>query len=140
AGLNKAILDQGWYEFRRQLAYKLAWAGGMLELVPPHHTSQICPECDHVSKNNRRSQAVFRCEECGFEDHADPCCVNKHIKKGGARPDSLFGAARPRIPRSAGIKGPLGPVGRNHPGWRDARNLRPLGRRGCQKFGNFRWF
>src|SRR5690625_3513854 len=25
SGLNKAILDQGWFEFRRQLEYKLAW-------------------------------------------------------------------------------------------------------------------
>ncbi|MBO0863375.1 MAG: transposase, partial [Chloracidobacterium sp.] len=25
SGLNKAILDQGWYEFRRQLNYKLEW-------------------------------------------------------------------------------------------------------------------
>ncbi|MYN05711.1 cytosine methyltransferase, partial [Pseudoduganella sp. DS3] len=30
SGLNKAILDQGWYEFRRQLDYKLAWKGGSL--------------------------------------------------------------------------------------------------------------
>lgn len=71
AGLNKAILDQGWYEFRRQLAYKLAWAGGVLEMVPPHHTSQTCPQCDFVSPGNRRSQALFRCGACGFEDHAD---------------------------------------------------------------------
>jgi len=28
SGLNKAILDQGWFEFRRQLEYKLAWSGG----------------------------------------------------------------------------------------------------------------
>ncbi|MDK4574167.1 RNA-guided endonuclease InsQ/TnpB family protein [Kingella kingae] len=28
SGLNRAILDQSWYEFRRQLAYKLAWNGG----------------------------------------------------------------------------------------------------------------
>lgn len=27
-GLNRAILDQSWAEFRRQLAYKLAWNGG----------------------------------------------------------------------------------------------------------------
>ncbi|WP_460431540.1 hypothetical protein [Azotobacter salinestris] len=27
-GLNKAILDQGWFEFRRQLDYKLTWNGG----------------------------------------------------------------------------------------------------------------
>ena len=25
AGLNRAILDQGWFEFRRQLEYKLSW-------------------------------------------------------------------------------------------------------------------
>ena len=27
SGLNKSILDQGWFEFRRQLEYKLAWRG-----------------------------------------------------------------------------------------------------------------
>ncbi len=45
SGLNKAILDQGWGEFRRQLGYKLAWQGGMLIAVPPHHTSQTRPHC-----------------------------------------------------------------------------------------------
>ena len=40
AGLNKAILDQGWYEFRRQLDYKLRWCGGRVVLVPAQHTSQ----------------------------------------------------------------------------------------------------
>jgi len=34
SGLNKAILDQGWLEFRRQLQYKLDWSGGMLIAVP----------------------------------------------------------------------------------------------------------
>ncbi|MEA3477707.1 MAG: transposase [Bacteroidota bacterium] len=28
SGLNKSILDQGWFEFRRQLDYKLFWRGG----------------------------------------------------------------------------------------------------------------
>ena len=28
SGLNRAILDQGWAEFRRQLGYKLEWNGG----------------------------------------------------------------------------------------------------------------
>jgi putative transposase len=39
SGLNRAILDQGWGEFRRQLDYKLSWNGGMLLAVPAHHTS-----------------------------------------------------------------------------------------------------
>jgi putative transposase len=35
SGLNKAILDQGWAEFRRQLEYKMPWAGGLFLAVPP---------------------------------------------------------------------------------------------------------
>jgi len=42
SGLNKAILDQGWFEFRRQLQYKLDWNGGMLIAVPPQNTSRTC--------------------------------------------------------------------------------------------------
>jgi putative transposase len=40
SGLNKSILDQGWYEFRRQLSYKLFWKGGELVEVDYRHTSQ----------------------------------------------------------------------------------------------------
>lgn len=71
SGLNRAILDQGWGEFRRQLAYKVAWNGGMLLAVPPHHTSQTCPACGHVSKDNRQTQAKFLCVGCGYGNHAD---------------------------------------------------------------------
>ena len=71
SGLNRAILDQGWGEFRRQLGYKVAWNGGMLLAVPPHHTSQTCPSCGHVSKDNRQTQAKFLCADCGYENHAD---------------------------------------------------------------------
>ncbi|MEB0141248.1 transposase [Undibacterium sp. CCC2.1] len=71
SGLNRAILDQGWGEFRRQLDYKVAWNGGILLAVPPHHTSQTCPCCGHVSKDNRQTQAKFLCVDCGYENHAD---------------------------------------------------------------------
>jgi putative transposase len=71
SGLNKSILDQGWYEFRRQLDYKLGWNGGYLIAVPPHYTSQTCPCCGCVSKDNRQTQAKFACVECGFEENAD---------------------------------------------------------------------
>jgi len=71
SGLNKSILDQGWYEFRRQLEYKLAWNGGCLIIVPPQNTSRTCPCCGHVSADNRPTQAWFACVDCGFEDNAD---------------------------------------------------------------------
>ena len=71
SGLNKSILDQGWFEFRRQLDYKLAWNGGWLIAVPPPNTSRTCPACGCVSAENRLTQARFACIECGFEENAD---------------------------------------------------------------------
>jgi putative transposase len=71
SGLNKSILDQGWFEFRRQLDYKLAWRGGWLVAVPPRNTSRTCPACGHVSAENRKTQAKFACVECGYEENAD---------------------------------------------------------------------
>lgn len=71
SGLNRSILDQGWSEFRRQLEYKSAWNGGFVIAVPPQYTSQTCPCCGHVSKDNRQTQARFECIECGFEENAD---------------------------------------------------------------------
>jgi putative transposase len=84
SGLNKAILDQGWFEFRRQLAYKLAWRGGELIAVPPHHTSQTCPACGVVSPENRRTQAVFSCIGCGYENHADVVGAINILRRGEA--------------------------------------------------------
>jgi putative transposase len=71
SGLNKSILDQGWFEFRRQLDYKLKWNGGYLIAVSPQNTSHTCPACSHVSADNRQTQAKFECVECGFEENAD---------------------------------------------------------------------
>jgi putative transposase len=71
SGLNKAILDQGWGEFRRQLEYKQAWRGGQLIIVNPKFTSQTCSKCDHVCADSRLSQSEFKCVACGFEIHAD---------------------------------------------------------------------
>jgi len=69
--LNRSILDQGWYEFGRQLTYKLLWNGGELIKVPPHHTSVTCLACRYVDKDNRQSQAMFKCLRCGFSGNAD---------------------------------------------------------------------
>ena len=43
----------------------------MLLAVPPHNTSRTCPCCGHISKDNRRTQALFLCVGCGYENHAD---------------------------------------------------------------------
>ncbi|MGL5224964.1 MAG: RNA-guided endonuclease InsQ/TnpB family protein [Aeromonas sp.] len=85
SGLNKAILDQGWFEFRRQLDYKLAWNGGHLIAVPPKNTSRTCPCCGHISAENRQTQATFKCVECGFAENADVVGAINVLRAGHAR-------------------------------------------------------
>lgn len=96
SGLNKSILDQGWFEFRRQLDYKLAWAGGHLIVVPPQNTSRTCPACGHVSADNRQTQARFLCVECGFEENADLVGAINILRAGHAHcACEVSGAAMP---------------------------------------------
>lgn len=71
SGLNKSILDQSWYEFRRQLEYKSYWHGEFVYSVDPKYTSQTCPCCSHVAKENRKTQANFECVSCGYKENAD---------------------------------------------------------------------
>ena len=96
SGLNKSILDQGWFEFRRQLDYKLAWNGGWLVAVPPQNTSRTCTRCGHVSADNRKTQARFLCVECGFEENADLVGAINVLRAGHARlACEVSGAAMP---------------------------------------------
>ena len=71
SGLNRAILDQSWSEFRRQLDYKSQWLGGFLVAVPPQNTSRTCPCCGGIDKANRSTQSVFACVTCGYAENAD---------------------------------------------------------------------
>lgn len=71
AGLNRSILNQGWYSFESILAYKLEERGGTLIKVPAMYTSQTCASCGTIDRKSRESQAVFICQHCGHRDHAD---------------------------------------------------------------------
>lgn len=107
SGLNKSILDQGWFEFRRQLDYKLAWQGGYLIAVPPQNTSRTCPACGHVSADNRRTQAKFACVECGFEENADLVGALNILARGhrvAACGEDVSRAKPARAKRAASVK------------------------------------
>ncbi|WP_071608579.1 RNA-guided endonuclease InsQ/TnpB family protein [Escherichia coli] len=71
SGLNRSILDQGWYEMHRQLEYKQLWRGGQVLAVPPAYTSQRCACCGHTAKENRLTQSKFVCRACGYTENAD---------------------------------------------------------------------
>ena len=84
SGLNRAILDQSWAEFRRQLDYKLLWNGGHLIAVPPQNTSRSCPNCGHTAKDNRQTQANFECVKCGYQNNADVVGAINILRRGQA--------------------------------------------------------
>ncbi len=73
AGLDRAILDKGWYQVEHRTAEKLVRHGHLHLVVPPPGTSITCPApgCGHVDKDSRVSQSMFVCTACGYEAHAD---------------------------------------------------------------------
>ena len=85
SGLNRRILDAGWDEFRRHLAYKVGWANGIVVLVDPKNTSRRCPICGHTAKENRLTQADFICVSCGHADDADITAAVNILRAGHAR-------------------------------------------------------
>ena len=68
AGLNRAILANGWGLLQRRTMDKI---GDRLELVPAAYTSIDCSACGNRHREQRESQARFRCRACNFVEHAD---------------------------------------------------------------------
>ncbi len=67
SGLNRAILDVGFGEFRRQLTYKTSWYGSLLVPVARFApTSKTCSACGTVKAKLRLSERTFTCGTCGL--------------------------------------------------------------------------
>ena len=70
--LSKAVQEQGFYEFRRQIEYKAAWAGLRVVVADRFYpSSKTCVACGHVKKNLRLSERIYHCEHCGNEIDRD---------------------------------------------------------------------
>ena len=57
SGDNLSISSTGW---------AVMWVA-----VKPQYTSQTCSSCGHICKDNRKSQADFKCVACGHAENAD---------------------------------------------------------------------
>ncbi len=53
------------------LEYKSKLIGVPFVSVNPRNTSRECSVCGYIDKNNRTSQAEFKCLDCGHTEHAD---------------------------------------------------------------------
>lgn len=71
SGLNRSILNCGFYQFRTRLEAKVNARSGQVIAVNPAYTSQTCSVCGHVAKENRLTQSEFKCVQCGHKANAD---------------------------------------------------------------------
>ena len=71
SGLNRAILESGWGIIEKILDYKCLWYGSMKVVVDAAYSSQECSQCGYTHEDNRKTQAVFSCLECGYTANAD---------------------------------------------------------------------
>jgi putative transposase len=68
----RAIADQGWAEFQRQLAYKCHWYGSRLLVAPRYFpSSKTCSRCGLVKATLPLEVRVFRCDRCGLVTDRD---------------------------------------------------------------------
>lgn len=71
AGLNRSILNVGWYIIEAYTEYKAYRSSKAIFKINPAHTSQECAKCGHTHPSNRRTQSEFMCGYCGHTDNAD---------------------------------------------------------------------
>jgi putative transposase len=65
AGLNKSILDAGWYQFQQYCTYKAEEAGRSVLFVDPKNTSQRCSNCGQIVRKTLADR--WHSCECGAE-------------------------------------------------------------------------
>ncbi|MFF0220046.1 zinc ribbon domain-containing protein [Streptomyces vinaceus] len=122
------------------LTSKAEGAGRTGIAVDPRNTSRTCPECGHVSAENRPTQEKFHCVSCGDQAHAEVVGALNVLRAGLAprnanpaqreAPSSSRG--RSHLPaRSGGCqsrRGGLSPTGPARPGRRCGFRRRAGGR------------
>lgn len=64
--LSKAIQEQRFYEFRRQLEYKTEWSNIKLIVVDRYFpSSKTCSQCGSYKKNLKLGDREYNCKSCG---------------------------------------------------------------------------
>ena len=64
--LSKAIAEQSFYEFIRQMKYKCEFNG--IEFIQAdrfYPSSKTCSECGNIKDKLKLSERTYICEECG---------------------------------------------------------------------------
>ena len=69
--LSKAVQQQKFYEFRRQLEYKCKWNNIQLRIVDRFYpSSKLCHNCGSIKKDLKLKDRVYKCD-CGYVEDRD---------------------------------------------------------------------
>lgn len=92
--LNRSMLEASISTLRSMLEYKTKLTRDcMLIEVNPAYTSQTCNQCKHTAAENRESQAVFHCHNCGHMENADINAARNILEAGLKHLRSTDGAS-----------------------------------------------
>ncbi len=70
--MASAILDGGFYEFRRQLEYKTSWYSSKLTVANRYYpSSKMCSSCGNIKERLSLAERIYKCEVCGLEIERD---------------------------------------------------------------------
>ncbi len=83
--LARAIQEQLWGEFYRQMKYKSEWVGSKFITVEKWFpSSKLCSECGRVNRGLKWSDRLFVCPDCGHTEDRDEQ-ASKNLKNYGIR-------------------------------------------------------
>ena len=88
--LAQAIADVGFYEFRRQMAYKGQWYGCQVILADRFYpSSKRCSQIGRIKVEMDLSERVYICDHCGLMIERDlNAAINLEKLTTGSSPES----------------------------------------------------
>lgn len=69
--LSTFLKNWPYYDLQTKIEQKAKEVGIVVRKINPKYTSQRCHKCGHISSENRKTQANFVCEKCGYSTNAD---------------------------------------------------------------------
>lgn len=91
-GLNRVMKRASLGRLYDMLEYKAKLANVAYITINPAYTSQTCNRCGYVYRGNRKNQANFLCQRCGYRANAD---VNAAINILNRGLETTWGGTRP---------------------------------------------
>lgn len=65
--LSRAIAEQCFYEFYRQIEYKTSWNNIKFIVADKFYpSSKICSCCGQIKKHLKLSERIYKCDKCGY--------------------------------------------------------------------------